>query len=65
MLVRLLDQIARRRHAKRPEPLSAHCQRCGRTYARPAPEHHGALCWWCASMEGPDSDPYLDLGGGD
>ena len=64
MLVRLLEGIARRRHAKRPEPRIAQCDRCGRTFTK-TPNHRGALCWWCATVESPETDPYTDLGGGD
>jgi len=64
MLMRLLDQLARRREHPTRRLLSARCTSCGRHYQK-AWRADAALCWWCASFEDPADDPYVDLGGGD
>ena len=64
MLGRIIEQIARRREHPTRAATKARCARCGRDYQKPWPSHQG-LCWWCATMEDAETDPYVDLGGGD
>ena len=64
MLVRLLDQIARRREHPTRRSLMAKCTSCGRPYQK-AWGSHSPQCWWCQSFEDVNDDPYVDLGGGD
>jgi hypothetical protein len=63
MHVPFLDRLFHRKAPRQVQREAApHCVRCGRKFVASGLDAD-SKCWWCNRSI--DTDPYLDLGGGD